>query len=88
MEDQMERKPWEPLVVAKTEIIDGLPYVEARYLQECVAEIVRLKELLDDATDYQKTTYLTASEREKLQAVQNDRWRQMMDTMPTSEITR
>jgi hypothetical protein len=74
----MGRKPWELFVEVKTEMIDGLPYVEAMYLQECVTEIVRLKKLLNDATDYQKTTYLTASEREKLQ----------MDMMSTSKITR
>jgi hypothetical protein len=71
MEIQMERKPWEPFVAVKTEMIGGVPYVEARYLQECVAEIARLNEALADATDYRKTPYLTASEREKLQAVLN-----------------
>jgi type II secretory pathway component PulM len=64
-----------------------VPYVEARYLQECVAEIARLKEELGDAADYSKTTYLTASEREKLQAVLNASLRQMMDAMPNAGVT-
>lgn len=81
----MERKPWEPFVAVKVEMIDGLPYVEARYLQKCVAEIARLKEALDDATDYHKTTYLTASERDKLQSVLNASLRQMMDAMPNAK---
>lgn len=83
----MERKPWEPFVAVKAEMIGSVPYVEARYLQECVAEIARLKEELDDATDYSKTTYLTAAEREKLQAVLNASLRQMMDAMPNVEVT-
>ena len=82
----MERKPWEPLVAVKAEMIGGVPYVEARYLQECVAEIARLKEELSDANDYHKTTYLTAVERGKLQAVLNASLRQMMDTMPNVQI--
>jgi hypothetical protein len=83
----MERKPWEPFVAVKAEMIGGVPYVEARYLQECVAEIARLKEELADANDYHKTTYLTAVEREKLQAVLNASLRQMMDAMPNVEVT-
>jgi len=78
----MERKPWEPFVAVKAEMIGGVPYVEARYLQECVAEIARLKEALADATGYSKTQYLTASEREKLQAVLNASIRQVLDAMP------
>ena len=80
----MERKPWEQFVAVKAEIIDGVPYVEAKYLQECVAEIARLKEELADATDYHKTQYLTASEREKLQAVLNASLRQVLDAMPNA----
>lgn len=83
----MERKPWEPFVAVRVEMIDGVPYVEARYLQECIAEIARLKEELADATDYRKTQYLTASEREKLQAVLNASIRQVLDAMPGVEVS-
>jgi len=40
----MTRKPWEPFAVVEAEMINGVPYVEARCLNECVAEIARLKE--------------------------------------------
>jgi hypothetical protein len=81
----MERKPWEPGVAVKAEMFGGVLYVEARYLQECVAEIARLKEELAGATEYQKTQYLTASEREKLQAVLNASIRQVLDAMPNNQ---
>ena len=82
----MERKPWEHFAAVKAEMIDGIPYVEARHLQEAVAEIARLKEELKDATDYHKTQYLTAAEREKLQAVLNASIRQVMDARPNVEF--
>ncbi|MBX3678488.1 MAG: hypothetical protein KF853_15850 [Rhodocyclaceae bacterium] len=53
----MERKPYEPAVAVKAKMIGGVPYVEARYLQECVAEIARLKDALADATDCHKIQY-------------------------------
>lgn len=83
----MERKPWEPFVAVKAEMIGGVPYVEARYLAEAVQEIARLKEALADATDYHKVQYLTASEREKLQVVLNASIRQVLDAMPNAEVT-
>lgn len=76
----VDRKPWEPYVAVKSEIINGIPYVEARYLQECIKEIRRLKEELNDASYYNKTRYLTAIEREKFQRILNASLRQILDS--------
>lgn len=42
---QVERKPWEPFMAVQATMVNGVPYVEARYLQECVAEIARLNKV-------------------------------------------
>jgi len=53
----------------------------ANSLNECVAEIARLKEELSGVTDYMGTTHLTNSERVKLQAAMNASMRQLLDAL-------
>lgn len=88
VEHEMESKPLKAFMAVKVEMINGVPYVEARYLQECITEIARLEEELADANDNNKTVYLTANEREKLQATLNARFRQFLDAMPTAHVIR
>jgi len=64
MEVEMERKPWEPFAVVKAKMINGLPYVEARYLQEAAAEIARLKEAI---ADYEPCFFTEQGEKDRNQ---------------------
>ena len=68
-EIEMEREPWEPCVAVAVEMIRGVPYVEARYLQECVGEIARLKEALALPHDNSALSTRLAQERERCAAL-------------------
>ena len=46
----MERKAWEPYTAVRSEMINGMPFVESRYLTEAVNEIARLNKMIAELT--------------------------------------